>query len=120
MSKLLDDLDPRFKPKAIELIARCAERDIPVMIIETRRTLAEHLDNLARGVSWTKHSKHIDGLAIDICPYSQYDLHGINKLQWNGDDPIWVEIGSVGKLLGLEWGGDWLQKDYGHFEYKED
>ncbi len=119
MSKSLDDLDPRFKPKAIELLARCVELNIPVMIIETRRSLAEHLENLARGVSWTQHSKHIDGLAIDICPYSQYQVHGPSKLDWDANDPIWYAIGNIGQRLGMIWGGSWQQRDLGHFEYIE-
>lgn len=116
-SRRLNDLDARFKPLAIELLARCAEAGIPVMIIETRRSEAEHQANLAKGVSWTAHSLHIDGLAIDICPYYQYTLHGASKLQWDGSDPAWTTIGQIGEQLGLRWGGRWKQKDLGHFEY---
>lgn len=117
MSKALDDLSARFKPLAIELLARCTEAGIMVMIIETRRTLAEHEANLAKGVSWTQHSKHLDGDAIDICPYVSYVLHGTNKLDWDASDPVWQKLGPIGERLGLRWGGRWQQKDMGHFEY---
>jgi len=94
------------------------EAGIMVMIIDTWRSPAEHAANLAAGVSWTKHSKHLDGLAIDICPYQQFQLHGPDKLQWDGDDPIWTKIGTMGEALGLVWGGRWRkQRDLGHFEY---
>jgi peptidoglycan L-alanyl-D-glutamate endopeptidase CwlK len=116
MSRRLDDLDPRFRPLAIELVARCVEAGIPVMIIDTLRTPEEHQANLAKGVSWTKHSKHLDGLAIDICPYDVYQLHGPDKLQWNAGDPVWQKVGAIGESLGLRWGGRWKQKDMGHFE----
>jgi peptidoglycan L-alanyl-D-glutamate endopeptidase CwlK len=116
MSRQLDDLDSSFRPLAIELVARCVEAGIPVMIIDTLRTREEHEANLAKGVSWTKHSKHLDGLAIDICPYDTYQLHGPDKLQWNAGDPVWQEIGAIGESLGLRWGGRWKQKDMGHFE----
>ena len=116
MSRRLDDLDPTFKPIAIELLARCLETGIPLMIIDTLRTPEEHQANLAKGVSWTKHSKHLDGLAIDVCPYEAYQLHGPDKLQWNAADPAWERIGAVGESLGLRWGGRWEQKDLGHFE----
>ena len=116
MSRRLDDLDSRFRPIAIELLARLTEAQIPVMIIDTLRTPAEHADNLARGVSWTAKSKHLDGLAIDICPYAIYDIAGPDKLQWNAADPVWQRIGLIGESLGLRWGGRWTRKDLGPFE----
>jgi len=119
MSRALDDLSPRFKPLAMELLARCVEAHIPVLVVDTLRTPAEHAANLANGVSWTVRSKHLDGDAIDIVPYSVYDLHGPGKLQWDAGDPIWQKLGAIGERLGLRWGGRWKQKDMGHFEYVE-
>ena len=116
MSRALDDLKSDFKEKAIELIARCSEAGIPVMIIDSLRTQAEHEENLRRGVSWTKHSLHLDGLAIDICPYLQFNLKGPDKLQWDGNDPVWEKIGKLGESLGLKWGGRWTKRDLGHFQ----
>ncbi len=116
-SRRLDDLSPRFQPLAIELLARCVEQGFAVFIVETRRTEAEHQANLAKGVSWTTHSKHIDGDAIDLCPFEQYALHGPDKLQWDAADPVWQKIGAIGERLGLRWGGRWKQADMGHFEY---
>jgi D-alanyl-D-alanine carboxypeptidase-like protein len=116
MSRALNDLAPTFRPIAIELVARCAEAGVPVLIVDTRRTPAEHQLNLANGVSWVKHSKHLDGLAIDLCPYLQFDLHGPDKLQWDNADPAWQTIGAIGERLKLRWGGRWKQKDMGHFE----
>lgn len=119
MSRKLDDLSPRFKPLAIELLARLTEAGIPVMVIDTLRTPEEHAANLAKGVSWTKRSKHLDGDAIDVCPWDVYSLSGPDKLQWDGSHPVWQKIGAVGKTIkGLKWGGDWVSTpDPGHFEY---
>lgn len=117
MSRTLNDLSDRFRPLAMELLARCAEAGIPVCIICTRRTPAEHAANLAKGVSWTLHSKHLDGDAIDICPFEQFNLHGPDKLQWNGTEPVWGTLGVIGENLGLRWGGRWQVRDLGHFEY---
>lgn len=117
MSRALNDLEPRTRALVVELLAVATEHNIPLMIIETLRTEAQHQINLANGTSWTKHSKHIDGLAIDVCPYSMYDLHGPDKLAWDASDPVWQILGKIGKDLGLGWGGDWKQKDMGHFEY---
>lgn len=116
MSRSLDALSARFRPLAIELLARTIEAGIPVMIIQTLRTPEEHAANLAKGVSWTTHSKHLDGDAIDICPYETWALHGPDKLQWS-DDPVWQRLGTIGEALGLRWGGRWQQRDLGHFEY---
>ena len=130
MSRKLDDLAPLFKLKAIELVARCSEAGIPVYIVDTLRTPEEHAANLARGVSWTARSKHLDGLAIDVVPYAQFSLHGPDKLEWNADDPAWRIIGKIGEGLGLRWGGRFActqphihtkrcpKADFGHFEQK--
>lgn len=116
MSRKLDDLSPAFKPLAIELLARAVEAGIAVMIIDTLRTPEEQQELIDRGVSWTRHSKHLTGDAIDICPYDQFLLHGLRKLQWNGSDPVWARLGGIGEKLGLRWGGRWKQRDLGHFE----
>lgn len=128
MSRALNDLDSRFRPLAFELIARCAEAGIPVMIIDTLRTPEEQADNLVRGVSWTLKSKHLPqppdhlSLAIDLAPYSQYQLHGPDKLQWDEADPAWQVLGAIGLQLGLTWAvtnSHGRRKDLGHFEYVE-
>lgn len=125
MSRQLDDLSPRFKPLAMALLARCVEQGIAVAIVDTLRTPEEHAANLKTGASRTTHSKHLDGDAIDICPYEQYALHGPDKLQWDTADPrVWFALGAVGEALGLRWGGRFrpldrngLGWDAGHFEY---
>jgi len=122
MSRALNDLDKRFRPIAIELIARLVEAGIPILVVDTLRTYAEHSINLVNGVSWTTHSKHLDGLAIDICPFDEYRLNGPDKLMWSSSDPIWQRIGKIGKAVDVRliWGGDWDKKDMGHFELDVD
>lgn len=127
MSRRLDDLSPRMRPLAIELLARLTEAGLLVLVVDTLRTPAEHQANLAAGVSWTKLSKHLNAYdrgwdfqgsdAIDLAPYAQYQLHGPDKLQWAAADPAWAQMGALGEALGLRWGGRWTQKDLGHFEY---
>lgn len=116
MSRHLDDLHPRFRPKAIEFLARCTEAGFPVFIVDTLRTQAEHEANLAKGVSWVKHSKHLDGLAMDVCPYESFMLHGPDKLEWDAEDPVWEQIAQIAERLGLRSGYRWKQKDCGHVE----
>lgn len=117
MSRALNDLSDRFRPLAFELLARCVERGIAVMIVDTLRTRQEQEAYIARGVSWTLNSRHLTGDAIDICPYSQWQLHGDDKLQWDGRDPVWTTLGQIGEAVGMRWGGRWKQRDLGHFEY---
>lgn len=122
MSRRLDDLQQPFRTKAMELIARCVEAGIAVTIVDTLRTPEEQAENLRKGVSWTRNSRHLpqppDGRsrAIDICPYFQYQLHGPDKLAWDASDGVWQIIGDIGEELGLVWGGRWSVKDYGHFQ----
>lgn len=117
MSRKLADLSGRFRPLAVELIARCVEAGIPVIIVDTLRTKEEQAQNIANGVSWTQNSLHLTGDAIDLAPYDIYQLHGPDKLQWDSHDPAWQAIGKIGEALNLRWGGRWKQKDMGHFEY---
>lgn len=112
MSRALNDLSPRFRPLAFELLARCVEAGLPVTIIDTRRTEAEHQVNLANGTSWVDRSMHLDGDAIDLCPTVLLPIKG-----WAPDSPLWQRLGAIGEPLGLRWGGRWQKKDLGHFEY---
>lgn len=118
MSRALNDLAPEFQPIAMQILARLVEAGIPIIIVDTLRTQAEHEINLANGTSWVARSKHQDGLAIDVCPYEEYRLNGPDKLQWNAKNPIWKRVGIIGKSVSpkIIWGGDWERKDMGHFE----
>lgn len=119
MSTKLHDLAPRFRPFAIALLANFVEARIPVVIVCTLRTAEEQKQAIDSGHSWVRHSRHQDGMAIDVCPLETYNLHGANKLQWDASDSIWEKMGLIGESLGLRWGGRWQQKDMGHFELPE-
>ena len=56
-------------------------------------------------VTWSlpEESKHVHALAIDV-DLSMYR------------DIVWGEIGHLAATCGLNWGGEWRVKDYGHFE----
>jgi hypothetical protein len=119
MSRSLNDLAASFRPLAVELLARLVEAQIPVLIVDTLRTPEEHAENVRKGVSWTARSKHLDGLAIDIVPYHTYLIDGMDKLQWDEDDPVWQRMGLIGESMGLRWGGRFkppAKPDLGHFE----
>jgi hypothetical protein len=117
VSRRLDDLSPRMKPLAMAFLARLVEAKIAVLIVDTKRTPEEHARNLAGGRSWVKHSKHIDGDAMDVCPYDIYEIGGRNKLNWDATHPVWARIADIAESCGLVSGFRWAQKDCGHVEY---
>lgn len=117
MSRRLDDLSPRMRPLAIELIARCIEAGILVLIVDTLRTPQEQAAYLEQGVSWTQNSKHLTGDAIDLAPYEIWMQYGPDKINWDHENPAWARMGHIGERVGLRWGGRWRQRDMGHFEY---
>lgn len=137
MDRSLESLSSQFRPLVVEVLARLVERGIAVMIIQTSRTEAEHQQNLASGASKTAKTRHfprsLRGLgtggpddtkcdAIDLCPYSVYQLAGPDKLHWATTDTpeakvAWAAIGEEGEKLGLRWGGRWRDpSDPGHLE----
>ena len=114
----LDDLSDAFRPKAFEILARLTAAGIAVMVVETLRTAEQHAADILSGHSWVTRSKHQDGDAIDICPYSQYVLHGAKKLDWDDKDPVWRTMrNAAGVVQGVTFGFDWPHHpDLGHFE----
>ena len=126
-SRKLDDLQPKMKLKAFELLARCLEIGIPLVIVTTLRDSTEQAQKVKDGLSWTLNSRHLpqapDGksLAIDVCPYEKYLLHGDDKLMWDDSDPSWQKIGNIGTSLGLKWGvvTKRVHRDLGHFEWRD-
>ncbi len=118
----LELLKPKIKELAEKLIAECKKLGHQIAIAQTLRTIEEQDALYAQGrtkpgniVTWAKggESFHNFGVAFDFCPL----VNG--KLDWNNLE-LFKKIGTVGKSLGLEWGGDWPKPktDLPHFEYK--
>lgn len=130
-----DSLSSVAKPVIYELITRIVYRGVMVKIVQTGRTLEQAAANLANGTSGSNHSKHVPrklrGVvfapflaadldkvdAIDLCPYSVWQLHGDDKLQWNVDDPAWAIIMEEAEKLDMRSGRRWRKPhDPGHCE----
>lgn len=125
MSRALDDLCDRVKPQCVELLARLTERRVPVAVITTARTEAQHQLDVATGRSATDHSKHVPATnaacaychgtkshAIDLCPWETWQAHGDNSLEWDAGTPFalkpdWATLVALVKSLGLRSGADW-------------
>ncbi|MBU0780357.1 MAG: M15 family metallopeptidase, partial [Alphaproteobacteria bacterium] len=44
------------------------------------------------------------------------DAHG--NWTWNKTPKQWEELGVIGEIFGLEWGGRWEFKDWPHFQMR--
>lgn len=110
----MTDLDPRFQPIAEKLLQGCRAIE-PMRVVCTLRTAAEQADAVARGVSKTLKSLHLaqpccgKSHAIDICPERLLSEKG-----WAPKDPIWEQMRTVGRILGLKCDIPW---DKPHFEW---
>jgi peptidoglycan L-alanyl-D-glutamate endopeptidase CwlK len=117
-------------PKLVEVCHKAIEV-FDFMVHDGVRTPEEQAANIARGVSWTKHSKHLpqpDGFshAVDLIPYA-------SGIDWKDTEMFCVMAGVVRACahevgVTLRWGGDWdmdnqtddeRKRDYGHFEIHE-
>jgi hypothetical protein len=137
MDRALDSLSSEFKPLAIEVIARCVERGVHLLIVQTLRTPEEHRQNLANGTSAARLSKHLPrqlrGLvagtaddqkadAIDLVPFEVWQLAGPDKVIWSdiASPEAKAAFGAIielGEMLGLRSGGRWIAPhDPGHLE----
>ena len=130
-------LQPEFKDKVKVLLARLDQLGIKYYINETLRDLNVQIAYYSQGrntldktntlrkaaglwpltekenknkVTWTMKSKHIDGLAIDICPKKD------DSPWWSAPDEKWKEIADVAKSLGFDPGYYWKQKDCPHIQ----
>jgi len=127
--KMLEGVHPK-------LVAVChaAIKVWDFQVVDGVRTAEEQRTNIARGVSWTKDSKHLiqpDGFshAVDLGPY----LPAIKGIDWKDEEIFCVLAGVMFACafemnVKLRWGGDWNQnnsttderkRDYGHFELDE-
>ena len=119
----IENLDPKIKGKVRAFIKEAQKKhNITLRIVPNGgglrdcnkqnelyakgRTASGNIVTNARcGESW-----HNFGLAVDVVEIKN------GKALWKNDN--WQLIGSIGKKMGFEWGGDWKNfKDLPHFQY---
>lgn len=120
-SRKIDDLLPVVQDKVRKFLDLCHENDIDILITSTfrdnesqnalyaqgRTAPGKIVTNAKAGESWHNHR-----CAIDVVPLRN------GKPVWNGSDPIWQDVGRLGKEAGLEWAGEWKRfKELAHFQY---
>lgn len=127
---LPQDLHPVVQENKDILIQQAADKGIRVMVTDGFRSFQEQDQLYEKGRSSegqiVTHAKggdsyHNFGLAVDFAL-----LNGQGKAIWdteydgNGNGKSdWIEVVSIAKNLGFEWGGDWKHfKDYPHLEMR--
>jgi peptidoglycan L-alanyl-D-glutamate endopeptidase CwlK len=120
-SRKIEDLLPPVRERVERFIAACKAEGIDILITSTYRD-NESQDALYAqgrtkpGVKVTNaragQSFHNYRCAVDVVPMKN------GKPIWNAKDPVWKDIGRLGKAAGLEWAGDWVRfKEFPHFQY---
>ncbi|HEY4431876.1 MAG TPA: M15 family metallopeptidase [Paenibacillus sp.] len=125
----LTNLHPVVRSAATALIEHCYKLNIPILITQGLRTIAEQDALYAQGrtkpgaiVTNARggYSYHNFGLAVDFALL----LPNGSSVSWdmrldrnNNQIADWQEVVKEAKALGFEWGGDWTSfKDYPHFQ----
>lgn len=130
-SRNLDDLAMPVKIMALNLIHAAKEHSIDLLVTCTYRSDAEQERAYAQGRTApgliitharpgeSAHNRTWLGkpssLALDVVPL----VNG--KPYWSLDGAgwkLWQQVGSLGEMQGLEWGGRWPKSsvDYPHFQ----
>jgi peptidoglycan L-alanyl-D-glutamate endopeptidase CwlK len=131
----IDALSLSFRPLAVELLRRFAVEGVPYRVDETLRTADTQEAYFLQGrapleevnaarkkaelcllteaesrvvVTWTRDSAHLRGEAIDVVPLlSRPDGRFFVPWDYAAYAGIWLQMGDMGRSLGLDWGGDW-------------
>ncbi|MCM3446215.1 M15 family metallopeptidase [Bacillus velezensis] len=121
-------LHPLVKQNAELLQTAALKKGITVVITEGFRSIEEQNELYRQGrskkgniVTYAKggESYHNYGLAIDFA-LQKKDGSLIWDMTYDGNrngTPDWLEVVSIAKTLGFDWGGDWRGfKDYPHLQ----
>lgn len=111
-------LYPAVAAKRDQLVAIMAAVGFPVVVTDEYRTFEEQDALYAQGRtkpgSIVTNAKGGESLHNFRCAFDVAFKKG-NGVSYDGD---FVMLGKVGKILGLEWGGDWTSfVDKPHFQY---
>jgi peptidoglycan L-alanyl-D-glutamate endopeptidase CwlK len=121
MTRDINKLHPYEKYLAEQLIAKCKEQGITIIVTGTLRTMEEQAKLYNQGrttigpiVTNAKagSSMHNYGLAFDVC------INMPDKKAY--DNALLVKVGKIGMQIGLTWGGSFKTiYDSPHFEWTD-
>lgn len=120
-SRDIGDLLPPVKKRVAAFLKAADAVGIDLLVTSTYRDNASQAALYAQGrtapgkvVTNAKpgQSFHNHRCAVDVVPIKN------GKPVWDTKDPVWQEVGKLGKAAGLEWAGDWKRfKEFPHFQY---
>ncbi|WP_345239218.1 M15 family metallopeptidase [Pontibacillus salipaludis] len=122
------ELHPEVEKAKNELLNRAKEKGISVVITDGHRSIERQNELYEQGRSGEGsvvtnadggESYHNYGLAIDFAlKTNRGDVVWDTTRDGNGNGKAdWMEVVSIAKDLGFEWGGDWSSfKDYPHLQ----
>ena len=129
MARDIKQLHPKLQEIIPKLIEKCEKQGISIKIGECLRTVKEQDELYAQGrtkpgsiVTNAKGSNyssmHQWGVAFDFYLDMDIDKDGKkNDDAFNNSKKTFQKVGTIGKNLGLEWGGDWRSiVDMPHFQ----
>jgi hypothetical protein len=120
----LREKQTQFWVMVAQLILKADDLGTPIFILEWTRSQAQQAANVAKGASKTMKSKHLEGLAVDIC-FLQ-DALDDGQINFSPDD--YRELGEFWEGQGGIWGGRFGDDpntnriegwDSGHFQFGE-
>lgn len=111
-------LDQDFMQLVLYLLTRMEARGYPMALLEGYRSPEQQTRLAAQGAHVTQarawESKHQFGLAVDLAPIKNGVLAISEKEPWAF--AAYQALGEEAQAIGLNWGGRWNMKDYGHVE----
>jgi len=120
-SRNLADLLPPVRKRVEHFIAACKDANIDLLVTSTYRDFESQDALYAQGrtapgkiVTNAKggQSYHNWRCAVDVVPL----ING--KPEWDTSNPVWAQVGALGKSCGLEWAGEWKTfKETAHFQF---
>ena len=120
-SRSLDDLLPEVKTRVEKFIQYCKDKGIDILVTSTYRDMESQAALYAQGRTTEGKivtnagpgdSYHNWRCAVDVVPLVN------SKPDWDGNHPVWAQIGEIGSECGLEWAGNWVHfKELAHFQY---
>lgn len=118
----LQHLTYTMRQAGTELIARCAEQRVWVVVLETLRSPERAAWLVKEGKSWSNRSFHTPSsedhlsAAMDAAPIINIRGSLLRTINWDPKHSHWSIYVEEALKLGLECGAQWTHKDWSHVQ----